>query len=147
MLVHVSRRRKDPWYSLDSYQKEWKWNEILRNLFKTIFTLLLWLTAAAALLSATLFFIFLQSLFSCTGFPARWVRFFVFCFIATHSTDTTITLTVQQQHECVGHLFWLLSKLAAGFFVRFLCGFQNVCDPLKMREHNHEENEDKWEHA
>ncbi len=64
VLVHVSRR-KDPsfWYSLDSYQKEWKGNEILRNLFKTIFTLLLWLTAAP-LLSATLFFIFLQKFIS-----------------------------------------------------------------------------------
>lgn len=59
------------------------------------------------------------------------MRFFVFCFIATHSTDTTITLTVQQQHECVGHLFWLWLKLAAGFSFDFCAAFKTFATRSK----------------
>jgi hypothetical protein len=60
------------------------------------------------------------------GISRTLSAFFCFSFYTTHSTDTTITLTVQQQHECVEHLFWLLSKLAVGFFVRFSCGTRRL---------------------
>jgi hypothetical protein len=131
VLVHVSRRRKDPsfWYSLDSYQKEWKGNEILRNLFKTIFTLCCGLLLLLLYCWPLSFLFSFKSLFRLffliRDFPHAECVFLFFLLYDPFHRHNNNTHSAAAARVCWAS-FLVIVEVGRRFFVRFLCGTRRL---------------------
>jgi hypothetical protein len=152
VLVHVSRRRKDPsfWYSLDSYQKEWKGNEILRNLFKTIFTLCCGLLLLLLYCRPLSFLFSFKSLFRLffliRDFPHAECVFLFFLLYDPFHRHNNNTHSAAAARVCWAS-FLVIVEVGRRFFRSIFVRNPTFATRSKCENTITSKNEDKWEHA